>query len=75
MRSSEPTPIPEPNGRPLTERLVDELALHPDGQSVMALAIALRAPYPVVEAELLDLEGLGVVVRVRVAGGTRWSLG
>lgn len=74
MRPTEPHPLPDRPG-PLTEPLVDALAASPEGRTTMALAIDLRAPYPAVEAELLDLEALGVVVRVRVAGGTRWLLG
>lgn len=75
MTLPRPKSAPPAVSPPLTETLVDALAHHVDGATVMELAIALRVPYPLVAQEMEELQHLGVVVRRRHRSSTIWVLG
>lgn len=59
---------------PLTERLMDALALV-DGSSAVDIARHIDAPVDAVRKELIELEALGIVVRHGTARATRWWVG
>lgn len=76
----EPTPEPdvatEGDERPLTERIVEALAVAEGGGMLVGeLVKHTRGSPPLVRRELAELEVLGLVYRAGSSGASRWHLG
>lgn len=58
-----------------TAQIIDFLAGRPFGATTMEITLVVRVPYPQVEAELEELEALGLVIKRRASNATVWVVG
>ncbi len=63
------------SGTDLTRSIVDHLSTCRRPETTMAIALALRIPYPAIQDELESLEALGIVIRNPEGRTTTWWLG